>query len=718
MRTPLSIALALLLLASAAPAIELAAPGDLSDWTFSTPGTPSDGYYFLDPSALSGPSRDFLLVLDNQGELVWFRDDGNLNDFRPIPHTGGYAWVDGRVSGPRGIDVRDAGWERVALIPADHPTEPSLRMDAHEFLIQPDGTYWTLWWETRTYDMSDIVPGGLENVKVEGHVVQRWSGTLDLLWEWRSLDHLDELPFTARLDTNSLYKPEFEHLHVNSVEVTDDAVYLSSRTMSVVIKVERATGEIAWRLGGGPANDFSFSGDVPPDVPLDFNFQHDARLLEDGNLTVFDNGIAHTPRISYAREYALDETELTAELVWWYRADPPTLGRITGSHRVLEGGNHLIGWGNRYPEIAFSEVTREGELVAQLVFEPDDDVEIAPGTYRVRKSTQFTPAARPYVSSTITEEYLQLACNWFGHEDEVASYDVRGGYAPNALSFVGSTNTGYFYRPAPVYLQPYYYQIVARNAAGEVISPPSNILEVQTVESGLDLTLVTSPEIPEAGGVLVYTLTISNVSGQAFSNVPLFTEVLTPGGAVVGPLLDVQFDILPYNQIVVGNMSQAVPGFAPEGEYEFTATAGYPGLNYSDHFNFSKGRPVGESEPASALDAWATGGSLPAAFRAADDGTEVGSSPTQPDRFGIDAVHPNPVNARTTLTLTLPEAGELEVAVVNLLGREVIRLNEASADAGTRTLTLDASAWASGVYLVRASLAGWPVSVRKLVVVK
>jgi hypothetical protein len=67
-------------------------------------------------------------------------------------------------------------------------------------------------------------------------------------------------------------------------------------------------------LMGGSHNEFRFVNDSIP-----FSHQHAIRVLQNGNITLFDNGNFHTPSFSRAVEYKLDEATKSATLVWEYR---------------------------------------------------------------------------------------------------------------------------------------------------------------------------------------------------------------------------------------------------------------------------------------------------------------------------------------------------------------------------------------------------------------
>lgn len=75
-----------------------------------------------------------------------------------------------------------------------------------------------------------------------------------------------------------------------------------------------------------------------------------------------------------------------------------------------------------------------------------------------------------------------------------------------------------------------------------------------------------------------------------------------------------------------------------------------------------------------------------------------------PVAFSITGPYPNPFNPATTVSLSLPRAGRLTVAVFDLLGREVTVLHDGYSAAGDIELVWDARNVSSGVYFIRARL--------------
>ncbi len=103
---------------------------------------------------------------------------------------------------------------------------------------------------------------------------------------------------------------------------------------------------------------------------------------------------------------------------------------------------------------------------------------------------------------------------------------------------------------------------------------------------------------------------------------------------------------------------------------------------------------------------------------------EVEASPAaQPAGFILEANYPNPFNAGTTISYTLPQSGRVRVAVYDLQGRLVRTLSDQPQAAGRHTLTWHGDgeggrSLSSGVYLCRVEAEGGYSASQKMVMVK
>jgi len=247
----------------------------------------------------------------------------------------------------------------------------SYNADYHDFQILANGNYILQAYDSRFIDMSLIVNGGQSVAWITGiMIIQEFNSDNELVFEWDAWDHLDILDY----DNLDLTMSTIEWMHVNSIEIDNDQnILISNRVSSEVIKINRENGEVLWHLGG-PLNTFTILNDSKDG----FNMQHDVRRLENGNITLFDNGVNHNPPISRALEYELNETTKTANLIWEYIHPDSLLGLAMGSVQRLPNGNTLINWGT---------ISDRGALITEVTYAHDTVFEIQyPNEHKVYKA--------------------------------------------------------------------------------------------------------------------------------------------------------------------------------------------------------------------------------------------------------------------------------------------------------------------------------------------
>jgi hypothetical protein len=170
---------------------------------------------------------------------------------------------------------------------------------------------------------------------------------------------------------------------MNSVFVDVDGNWiLSARNFSQLLKIDRSTGEVLWKMGG-KANEFTFLGD-----PYDgFCGQHTVTRTDDGHLLLFDNGSLCWPeagdrgKLTRVVEYEIDEDEKTARLVWSFSREK-TFVPSAGSAQRLPNGNTFVGWGNSGKAVIASEVDPDGRIVFELEARGPDVVARSYRAYR------------------------------------------------------------------------------------------------------------------------------------------------------------------------------------------------------------------------------------------------------------------------------------------------------------------------------------------------
>lgn len=88
-----------------------------------------------------------------------------------------------------------------------------------------------------------------------------------------------------------------------------------------------------------------------------------------------------------------------------------------------------------------------------------------------------------------------------------------------------------------------------------------------------------------------------------------------------------------------------------------------------------------------------------------------------PSVYKLYQNYPNPFNPTTTIKYDLPMSSHITIKLYNVLGQEVITLVNEFQEVGFKTLNVDASNLASGVYLYQIK-AGDFAAVRKFVYLK
>jgi hypothetical protein len=88
-----------------------------------------------------------------------------------------------------------------------------------------------------------------------------------------------------------------------------------------------------------------------------------------------------------------------------------------------------------------------------------------------------------------------------------------------------------------------------------------------------------------------------------------------------------------------------------------------------------------------------------------------------PNKFELSQNYPNPFNPTTSISFTLPQAGNVKLSVYNLLGQEVQTLVNGFMETGLHSVNFEAKNLNSGIYLYKLEANGIS-SVRKMTLLK
>jgi hypothetical protein len=377
-------------------------------------GPVAPGLLFTAPS--SGPGQRGALIVDDTGEPVWFHPTvpNTVMNLRAALYHGQpvLTWWEGKSKHGLGVGehvVFDRSYREIARFPAGN----DLESDLHEFVLTPSGTALVTAYDIPTVDRSSV--GRRRGRVIEGVVQELEVPSARVLFEWRSLDHVQLTESYARV------APAFDYFHVNSIDVADDdSLLVSARNTWAVYKIDRGSGKVIWRLGG-KKSDFAMGKGTR------FAWQHDARRVGDGLITLFDNAAA--PQVesqSRGLALALDEKRMRASLVRAYVHRPSLLAHALGSVQRQPNGNVLVGWGT---EPYFTEYAAGGSVVL--------DMKLPRGgqNYRaLRFPWSGAPAEPPRLAARPSGSGHVLYASWNGATDVRAWHVLAGSQAAGLTS--------------------------------------------------------------------------------------------------------------------------------------------------------------------------------------------------------------------------------------------------------------------------------------------
>jgi len=87
--------------------------------------------------------------------------------------------------------------------------------------------------------------------------------------------------------------------------------------------------------------------------------------------------------------------------------------------------------------------------------------------------------------------------------------------------------------------------------------------------------------------------------------------------------------------------------------------------------------------------------------------TAAEASDDLPSEYRLGENYPNPFNPTTTIQIDLAETVQVSLALYDMLGQEVLRLESGTVAAGTHMYSVDASMLPSGTYLYRLETPGF-----------
>jgi Arylsulfotransferase (ASST) len=425
-------------------------------------GSAPAGDIFIAP--YSGPGGDGPMIFDDTGRLVWFD---------PLP-PGVYAtnlqvqsydgkpaltWWQGHIPkqgfGEGEEVIADSSYRQIAHVRAGN----GLKADLHDFRIASNGTALTTAFDPIHCNLTAV--HGPRDSAVNDSVFQEIDLRTQLVRrEWTSLDHVALTESYSNPYGASTEWP-YDYFHANSLDPEPSGVMLiSARNTWALYELSEQTGEVLAREGGRHST-------VKMETGTPTAFQHDATLLPDGLVTVFDNGgVPMVHPQSRGILVSLNHQTGTETLVAQFLHPAALKAGSQGNVQPLPGGNLFIGWG---AEPWFSEFTSSGTLLFDARMPAKDE------SYRAYRFpwTGF-PTGAPAIAARAASASAPVTvyASWNG-ATTIASWRVLAGpAAPSAkvhLAEVASAPDTGFETAIPTPGPEAYVQVQALNAAGAVL---------------------------------------------------------------------------------------------------------------------------------------------------------------------------------------------------------------------------------------------------------
>ena len=457
----------------------------------------------------------FSAAIDHTGKEIWNSGENNFVYYssNTFGNVFGCNLLSGAENNLPGMEVsfqNEIVWE-----------EPNDEFLHHDIIKLPNGNYLGI---VETNSLGPIPIGGwtasfqnlgfqADGVTIEfpwvGDKLVEWDkDTKEVVWTWNVFDHFSMVDYDqfGGTWTEAYLSLHYDWTHVNAVifDESESAIYISTRHLSRITKIDYPSGEIIWNLGHEMP-----SGQVNIGTDLGFSFQHSLQKLDNGNILTFDNGnlspeFRGTDQpISRAIEIEISDTSAT--LSWSYDLSQELFGFASGNTQKLENGNVLIttvGGGGRS-----LEVNQEGELVWEGLYNlslPDGAVYRAhriPGLYPAAYSILinnymenngdpgiYLQPGSSDISFSITNEgtyslplLIQITDNenWFGSQTIEIIIDPE---STQSVSFSGDITSSTYANPIQLIVEPIHHpnktKTVSVNAFTNPLSNdnPKNII--------------------------------------------------------------------------------------------------------------------------------------------------------------------------------------------------------------------------------------------------
>jgi hypothetical protein len=412
----------------------------------------------------SGPGQAGPMIFDEAGNVVWFNpapsgDEASNLQVQQLEGKPVLTWWQGYVP-PQGFGegeevIDNSSYQQIGRVYAGN----GLKADLHDFTITPQNTAVLTVFDPIDCNLSS--EGGPRGGAVTDSIFQEIDLRTGLVRrEWDSLDHIPLSDSYSTATTTSTEWP-FDYFHMNSIDqLADGRTLISARNTWTLYELNTLTGQVLLRVGGKHS-------EVKLGPGAATAFQHDATMLENGTISVFDNGgVPKVQSQSRGLVVAVNPQTKTDTLVAQYAHPTALSSGSQGDIQQLSNGDMFVGWG---AEPYFSEFSASG----QLLFDGHMH-----GSYESYRTYRFpwvgTPTTTPAIAAVPANATVTVYASWNG-ATQVTSWRVLAGPSPKALVPVATAADTGFETAIVTPARAPYVAVQALEASGAVLSTSRTI---------------------------------------------------------------------------------------------------------------------------------------------------------------------------------------------------------------------------------------------------
>ena len=310
----------------------------------------------------------FALIIDREGDIVWFVE-GPPQSAIQVPKIArdGRSLIWAEWDRDKQIDIG-----RVVKMSLDGETLETTRAPFahHDFVEHADGTVGFLSVDIRDLGNPRLALSDVILETTAGETEDRTETVFSFFDDyghpfWRPCGHA-----TGLADEWGLEGAD-EWTHANSLmfDDNDDAYFVHARFLDALLKIDRATGEVIWQLGGEhgdftlPNGDPAFVDTYAPEL---WSHGHMSHIWDDGFI-LFDNGDHRSPQVSRVAEYRFDVDNATVEEVWSY-SDGRFMKFLSDAQKLDNGNVFIVST----PYTEMSEILTDGTVVWRAELADDE----------------------------------------------------------------------------------------------------------------------------------------------------------------------------------------------------------------------------------------------------------------------------------------------------------------------------------------------------------